>query len=70
MSEKHSSEIHNFEYEVTRTEHGITIQLIYDGKPSDGMSCFGGTFKRARTEMAAFLRQLADEVYRIPSDTE
>lgn len=65
---KHPSELRDFEFEVTQNEHGVTIQIVYAGRPSDGMSMFGGTFKSARLGMAAFLRQLADEAYRLPSD--
>lgn len=68
--ERHPSSLRYFEYEITRNEHGTTIQIVYDGKPSAGMSCFGGTFKTSRLEMAAFLRKLADEVYSLPDILE
>jgi hypothetical protein len=70
MTVKHPSSVRDFAIEVSTDGIGSTIQIFYAGRPSGGMSGFGGTPKRALEDMAELLRKLAADVDAIPSNAK
>lgn len=62
MSDKVQASVRDFEIEITHDGIGYTMQIIYNGRPSGGMSGFGGTLQNACRDLSDVLRKLADDV--------
>lgn len=50
----------DFELEI----EGTTLQIFYNGRPSGGMSGFGGRIHGAVEDLTGLLRQLANDIER------